>query len=75
MPRQQSSATSRIFKFWLPMGALLLGIGYWSQLRYNPAKEAKAGLERLNLWRAQAGLQALQLSPELQKAAQSHADF
>lgn len=57
------------------MGALLLGIGYWSQLRYNPAKEAKAGLERLNLWRAQAGLQALQLSPELQKAAQSHAAY
>ena len=57
------------------MSALLLGIGYWSQFRYNPAKEAKAGLEKLNRWREQVGLQALQLLPELQKAAQSHAAY
>ena len=57
------------------MSALLLGIGYWSQFRYNPATEAQSGLEKLNRWREQAGLQSLQPSPELQKAAQSHAAY
>lgn len=57
------------------MGAMLLGIGYCSQLRYSPAKEAQSGLDNINRWRVQAGLQALRLSPELQQAAQSHAAY
>lgn len=73
--RNHSSITHRVFKFWLPLAALLLGIAYCSQLSYDPAKEAKAGLARLNRWRTQAGLQELRPSPELQKAAQSHAAY
>lgn len=57
--RPQSPLIRRLLYFWLPLAALLLGMGYFSQARYNPAKEAKAGLDRLNYWRTQAGLQPL----------------
>ena len=73
--RPQSPLIRRLLYFWLPLAALLLGMGYFSQARYNPAKEAKAGLDRLNYWRTQAGLQPLAPNPQLQKAAQNHAQY
>ena len=73
--RPQSPLIRRLLYFWLPLAALLLGMGYFSQARYNPAKEAKAGLDRLNYWRTQAGLQPLAPNPQLQKAAQNHANY
>ena len=53
----------RIVKFWLPLAVVFLGIAWFSQWHYNPEKEAKAGLERLNHWRAQAGIQELRPIP------------
>ena len=73
--RPQSPLIRRLLYFWLPLAALLLGMGYFSQARYNPAKEAKAGLDRLNHWRTQAGLPPLAPNPQLQKAAQNHANY
>ena len=73
--RPQSPLIRRLLYFWLPLATLLLGMGYFSQARYNPAKEAKAGLDRLNYWRTQAGLQPLAPNPQLQKAAQNHAQY
>ena len=73
--RPQSPLIRRLLYFWLPLAALLLGMGYLSQIRYNPAKEAKAGLDRLNHWRKQAGLSPLAPNPQLQKAAQNHANY
>lgn len=65
----------RIFKFWLPLTALFLGLAWFSQWRFDPDKEAKAGLERLNRWRIQAGLQELRPFPQLEKAAYNHAAY
>jgi len=73
--RPQSPLIRRLLYFWLPLAALLLGMGYFSQARYNPAKEAKAGLDRLNHWRIQAGLSPLAPNAQLQKAAQNHANY
>ena len=61
--RPHSPLIRRLLYFWLPLAALLLGMGYFSQARYNPAQEAKAGLDRLNYWRTQAGLQPLAPKP------------
>ena len=71
----QSPLIRRLLYFWLPVSALLLGMGYLSQIRYNPDKEAQAGLDRLNHWRTQAGLPALAPNAQLQKAAQNHARY
>ena len=65
----------RIQRFWLPLLAGILLLVYWSQARYNPEREAKQGLEQLNLWRRQAGLEPLAPSPSLQQAAQKHAQY
>lgn len=77
MTRSQNLTASplqrRLVLFWLPMIAIMLGIAYWSQARYNPEQEAKSGLQRLNQWRNQAGLSPLQTSAALQTAARKHA--
>ena len=65
----------RIVKFWLPLAVVFLGIAWFSQWHYDPEKEAKAGLERLNHWRAQAGIQELRPNPALTQAAQNHAAY
>ena len=75
MKNPQSPLIRRLLYFWLPVSALLLGMGYLSQIRYNPDKEAQAGLDRLNHWRTQAGLPALAPNAQLQKAAQNHARY
>lgn len=72
---QYSPMMRRIIIFWLPLAVLSLGIAWFSQWRYDPVKEAKAGLERLNRWRAQAGLQELRPFPTLEKAAKAHAAY
>lgn len=79
MTRKRNSTSShsplqrRLFLFWLPIFGIMLGIAYWSQAHYDPEKEAKSGLQRLNQWRNQAGLTPLQVSPLLQTAARKHA--
>ena len=72
---QHSSMMQRIVKFWLPLAVVFLGIAWFSQWHYDPEKEAKAGLERLNHWRAQAGIQELRPNPALTQAAQNHAAY
>ena len=72
---QHSSMMQRIVKFWLPLAVIFLGIAWFSQWHYDPEKEAKAGLERLNRWRAQAGIQELRPNPALTQAAQNHAAY
>lgn len=75
MLENASPLVRRLVLFWLPIFAIFFGIAYFSQAQYNPSKEAKAGLDRLNFWRRQAGLQNLTVQPELQKAAQKHAQY
>lgn len=72
---KNSVVMQRIFKFWLPLAAIFFGIAWFSQWRYDPVKETKAGLERLNYWRARAELQELRSFPALEKAAQNHAAY
>lgn len=72
---QHSPMMQRIVKFWLPLAAIFLGLAWFSQWHFDPDKEAKAGLERLNRWRAQAGLQELRANPALTQAAQHHAAY
>lgn len=74
-PSSSSSAMRRLQRFWLPLLLGVLLVGYWSQARYNPEREAKQGMEQLNLWRRQAGLEPLAHSPSLQQAAQKHAQY
>jgi periplasmic protein len=71
----RSPLANRLLKFWLPAAVLFFGIAWFSQLRYDPKKEAKSGLDRLNRWRSQAGVQPLRPNAELEKAAQSHARY
>ncbi|WP_238373986.1 hypothetical protein [Kingella kingae] len=59
MLNTQSPTIRRLLMFWLPLLMLILVAGYASQLRYNPTREAKNGLDRLNYWRKQAGVQPL----------------
>lgn len=68
-----SALSRRLYLFWLPIILFIFGAVYLSQNHYKPEKEAQYGLQRLNYWRKQAGLQPLELSPNLQKAAQNHA--
>ena len=70
MLNPQSPTMRRLLMFWLPLLVLVLVAGYVSQLRYNPAREAKNGLDRLNYWRKQAGVQPLAQQSSLHKAAQ-----
>lgn len=72
---QHSPMMQRIIKFWLPLAAAMSGLAWFSQWHFNPGKEAKAGLERLNRWRAQAGLEELRPFPALEKAAANHAAY
>ena len=72
---QHAFMMQRIVRLWLPLAAALLGIAWFSQWRYDPNKEAKAGLERLNRWRIQAGVQELRPNPALARAAQNHAAY
>ena len=69
----QSPVIRRLLMFWLPALLLILGMVYVSKMRYNPDKEAKSGLQRLNKWRVQAGVPPLNVLPALQKAARNHA--
>lgn len=69
----QSPLMRRLLMFWLPFFLLFVVMVYLSQLRYNAEKEAKSGLDRINMWRVQAGVQPLRHSPELQKSARQHA--
>lgn len=64
---------TRLLWLWLPIITIMMATAYWSQARYNPEKEAKSGLQRLNQWRKQAGLMPLQNSSLLQTAARKHA--
>lgn len=75
MLENASPLVRRLVLFWLPIFAIFGGIAYFSQMSFNPEKEAKAGLDRLNTWRRQAGLQTLTTQPELKKAAQKHAQY
>lgn len=65
----------RLVLFWLPILALIGGMIYVSQTRYQPEKEAQYGLQRLNHWRRQAGVPEFERSPILQKAAVKHAQY
>lgn len=71
----QSPLMSRLYYFWLPLSFVIIGILYYSQNRYNPDKEAQNGLQRLNQWRLQTGLQPFNQHPLLEKAAQNHAQY
>ncbi|WP_038321672.1 CAP domain-containing protein [Kingella kingae] len=75
MLNTQSPTIRRLLMFWLPLLMLILVAGYASQLRYNPTREAKNGLDRLNYWRKQAGVQPLTQQSSLHKAAQNHARY
>lgn len=73
MLANSSPLTRRLVLFWLPIFALFFGMAYFSQMRYNPEQEAKSGLDRLNHWRKQAGLQPFDIQEQLKSAAQKHA--
>ena len=71
----RSPLANPLLKLWLPAAIHFFGIAWFSPLRDDPKKEAKSGLDRLNRWRSQAGVQPLRPNAELEKAAQSHARY
>ncbi|MDK4687980.1 CAP domain-containing protein [Kingella negevensis] len=75
--RQQQNrnalATQRILMFWLPLAAVIFGLVYWTQSRYDSKRETLAGFDRLNHWRRQAGVTEFTPSEILAQSAQNHA--
>lgn len=70
-----SALTRRLYLLWLPIIGFVAVMVYLSQNHYKPEKEAQYGLQRLNHWRRQAGLQPLEFNSSLQKAAHNHAQY
>lgn len=65
----------RLLKFWLPAMVLIAVMAYMSQQRYNPEREAQYGLDRVNFWRAQAGVGIFETNALLTQSAQNHAQY
>ncbi|MCG7656938.1 CAP domain-containing protein [Wielerella bovis] len=71
----QSSLSLRIIWFWIPVCIAIFSLVYLSQKRFNPQREAQAGLQQLNYWRNQAGLMPLTRYEMLEESAQNHAKY